>query len=96
MALNIGTLVKPYEMVDVDESGAWHRFTCNQGVCVGIITEFHEPDGGAKTDAEIDVTVKWLDLCMLHAMRYNSTILDFIPTHTTTKIDNLYEIGQTR
>lgn len=86
MALNIGTLVKPYDT---------GQFTCNQAVCVGIITEFHEPYGGAKTDAEVDATVKWLQLCMLHALQYDWH-QDYIPTHTTTKIDNLYEIGQTR
>jgi hypothetical protein len=88
MALNIGTLVTPFDL-DNDIK------TCNQGVCVGIITEFHEPDGGAKTDAEVDVTVRWLQLCMLHAMRYNWH-QDYIPTHTTTEMDNLWEIGQTR
>lgn len=86
MALNIGTLVKPYYT---------DNFTCNQDVCVGIITNFYEPDGGAKTDAEVDVTVKWLQLCMLHALQLDLTKSD-VPTHTTTKIDNLYEIGQTR
>ncbi len=85
MALKYGTIVTPYDS-DIDTK------TCNQGVCVGIITELHEPDGGAKTDAEVDISVKWLDLCMMHAMRYS----DYIPTHTTTKINNLWEIGQTR
>lgn len=82
MGLYVGTLVQPYETVDMDENHFVGRTCFLAGItdqCIGIIIYLEESDNPV-------ARVRWVQVCPNH--------LETLTTVTTSSIDDLWEIGQ--
>lgn len=95
MPINIGTIVRPYNLYENPVPGFSGRFLCNsfnwyeEDVCVGIVIGW-DNQGNPDSSDNPYITVDWLQQC-----GYHKRLL--IPKRDSIhQLDHLRVIGQTR